>query len=304
MHENNNDALFRGQLIIGNLDCLVLFGCEPQGRLRELSKTLSDIALKDNGELDVLISELVVEINDFQKRNEKQSSIGLWRNAEKKRSLLIVQYNEILVYIDKMTVALQLQEAQLLKDNKLLQTMGTMILESSTDLQECIEEGKRVLDDLDYEGFVADGLDPTMAVTWKDRLVRKIEDLSVTHTVALQTIAQIKMMQDNNLMLIDKIVTAISVTIPVWRNQVSMLLGIEKLNQNLAVQKKVEEVTAKFVKHNSKKINKSAKKKELSTVDEEHLTTANLQLQKILTELSDVEKTDQNIRINLGNTLL
>jgi uncharacterized protein YaaN involved in tellurite resistance len=211
MQENNNDALFSGQLIIGNSDSLVLFGCEPQGRLRELSKTLSDIVLKDNGELDVLISELVVEINDFQKRNEKQSSIGLWRNAEKKRSLLIVQYNEILVYIDKMTVALQLQEAQLLKDNKLLQTMGTMILESSTDLQECIEEGKRVLDDLDYEGFVADGLDPTMAVTWKDRLVRKIEDLSVTHTVALQTIAQIKMMQDNNLMLIDKIVAAISV---------------------------------------------------------------------------------------------
>jgi uncharacterized protein YaaN involved in tellurite resistance len=112
------------------------------------------------------------------------------------------------------------------------------------------------------------------------------------------------MMQDNNLMLIDKIVTAISVTIPVWRNQVSMLLGIEKLNQNLVVQKKVEKVTAEFVKQNSKTLNKSIKRKELSAVDEEHLTTANLQLQKILTELSDVEKTDQNIRIELGNTLL
>jgi uncharacterized protein YaaN involved in tellurite resistance len=304
MQENNNDALFSGQLIIGNQDSLVLFGCEPQGRLRELSKTLSDIVLKDNGELDVLISELVVEINDFQKRNEKEFSIGLCRNAEKKRSLLIAQYHEILVYIDKMTVALQLQEAQLLKDNKLLQTMETMISESSTDLQECIEEGKRVLENLDHEYLLEDGLDSTMAVTWKDRLVRKIEDLSVTHTVALQTTTQIKMMRDNNLMLIDKIVAAISVTIPVWRNQVSMLLGIEKLNQNLAVQKKVEKVTAEFVKQNSKMINKSTKKKELSVVDEKQLTTANLQLQKILTELSDVEKADQNIRIKLGNTLL
>jgi uncharacterized protein YaaN involved in tellurite resistance len=304
MQENNIDALFSGRLIIGNQDSLVLFGCEPQGKLRELSKTLSDIVLRDNGELDVLISELLVEIDDFQKRNEKQSAIRLWRKAEKKRSLLIAQYNEILVYIDKMTVALQLQEAQLLKDNKMLQTMETMITESSMDLQECIEEGKRVLDDFDNEGYVTDELDSTMAVTWKDRLIRKIEDLSVTCTIALQTITQIKMMQDNNLMLIDKIVAAISVTIPVWRNQVSLLLGIEKLSQNLTVQKKVEEATAEFLKQNSKTINKSAKRKELSAMDEEYLTTANLQLQKILTELSDVEKTDQKIRMNLGNTLL
>jgi uncharacterized protein YaaN involved in tellurite resistance len=304
MKENNIDALFSGKLTIENQDSLILFGCEPQGKLRELSKALSDIVLRDNGELDVLISELLVEIDNFQKRNEKQSVVGLWRSSERKRSLLLAQYNEILVYIDKMTVALQLQEAQLLKDNKLLQTMEAQISKSRMDLQECIEEGKRVLAYHDKEYFVADELDSTMGVTWKDRLIGKIDDLSVTHTVALQTITQIKLMQDNNLILIDKIVAALSVTIPVWRNQVSMLLGIEKLNQNLAVQKKVEEVTAKFVKHNSKIINKSTKKKELSTVDEEHLTTANLQLQKILTELSDVENTDKNIRMNLGNTLL
>jgi uncharacterized protein YaaN involved in tellurite resistance len=111
-------------------------------------------------------------------------------------------------------------------------------------------------------------------------------------------------MENNNLLLIDKIVAAISGTIPIWRNQVSMLLGVERLNQNLDVQKKVEEVTVRFVKRNSKLLNKSAKKKGFSAIDEEHLNVANLQLQKILTELSNVEKNDKNIRMNLENTLL
>lgn len=296
MDRDNHDTemLSQNKLIVGNSDSILMFGCEEQQMLREFSKTISNQLLNCNGELEYLIHDILNEIDDFQRSVEKKQLFFISSN-EKKRASLIKKYNAILVYMDKMELALKLQEAQLIKDFKLYENLSKRIDTTLESLKETISYGNDVVGQKPIEQETDD------INNWYERLSKRISDLEISYAATMQTKAQLKLMLENNTQLIDKILGAISGTIPIWRNQITILLGIEKLNRNLEIQNKVTEITQKYISKEKATIGiKHKNKKELSI---EKLLNTNETLKKTLDELDSVEKRDGEIRLELSSSL-
>ena len=291
---NEIEVLEKKQLIVGNDDSILLFGCQAQQQLREFSKAISNQLLNSNGDLEYLIHDLLKEIDDFQVSIEKKVGIFSGSN-EKKRERLIKKYNDVLVYMDKMELALKLQEAQLIKDSKLFEELSRCIDETLSSLQTAISYGNDVVNQKP-KGPISDDIKE-----WYERLSKRLEDLGISHTVALQTKAQMKLMLGNDAQLIDKIMGAVSGTIPIWRNQITILLGIEKMNRNLEIQTKVAEITQKYI---TKEKNIGRKKRVDSTeLCVEKLMNINETLKKALDDLDSMEKKDGGIRLELSGSL-
>lgn len=294
LEKENKEILGQDELIVGNADSILLFGCEAQQQLREFSKIISHQLLNSNGELEYLIHDMLNEIDDFQVSIEKKVGIFPGSN-EKKRERLIKKYNEVLVYMDKMELALKLQEAQLIKDSKLFEELSRCIDETLSSLQIAISYGNEVMNQKP-KGQIPDDIK-----TWYERLSKRVEDLGISHTVALQTKTQMNRMLENNTRLIDKIMGAVSGTIPIWRNQITILLGIEKMNRNLEIQNRVAEITQKYMtkeKYVGRK--KRGESKELFV---EKLINTNETLKKALDDLDSMEKKDGGIRLELSDSL-
>ena len=291
---NEIEVLEKNQLIVGNDDSILLFGCEAQQQLREFSKAISTQLLNSNGDLEYLIHDLLKEIDDFQVSIEKKVGIFSGSN-EKKRERLIKKYNDVLVYMDKMELALKLQEAQLIKDSKLFEELSRCIDETLSSLQTAISYGNDVVNQKP-KGPISDDIKE-----WYERLSKRLEDLGISHTVALQTKAQMKLMLGNDAQLIDKIMGAVSGTIPFWRNQITFLLGIEKMNRNLEIQTKVAEITQKYI---TKEKNIGRKKRvDYTELCVEKLMNTNETLKKALDDLDSIEKKDGGIRLELSGSL-
>lgn len=294
LEKENKEILGQDELIVGNADSILLFGCEVQQQLREFSKIISNQLLNSNGELEYLIHDILKEIDDFQVSIEKKVGIFPGSN-EKKRERLIKKYNEVLVYMDKMELALKLQEAQLIKDSKLFEELSRCIDEMLSSLQITISYGNDVVNQ-QPKGQIPDDIK-----AWYERLSKRIEDLGISHTVALQTKTQMNLMLENNARLIDKIMGAVSGTIPIWRNQITILLGIEKMNRNLEIQNRVADITQKYMtkeKYVGRK--KRGESKELFV---EKLINTNETLKKALDDLDSMEKKDGGIRLELSDSL-
>lgn len=291
---NEIEVLEKNQLIVGNDDSILLFGCEAQQQLREFSKAISNQLLNSNGDLEYLIHDLLKEIDDFQVSIEKKVGIFSGSN-EKKRERLIKKYNDVLVYMDKMELALKLQEAQLIKDSKLFEELSRCIDETLSSLQTAISYGNDVVNQKP-KGPISDDIKE-----WYERLSKRLEDLGISHTVALQTKAQMKLMLGNDAQLIDKIMGAVSGTIPIWRNQITFLLGIEKMNRNLEIQTKVAEITQKYI---TKEKNIGRKKRvDYTELCVEKLMNTNETLKKAIDDLDSIEKKDGGIRLELSGSL-
>ena len=294
LEKENKEILGQDELIVGNADSILLFGCEAQQQLREFSKIISNQLLNSNGELEYLIHDILNEIDDFQVSIEKKVGIFPGSN-EKKRERLIKKYNEVLVYMDKMELALKLQEAQLIKDSKLFEELGRCIDETLLSLQTTISYGNNVVNQKP-RGQISDDIK-----AWYERLSKRIEDLGISHTVTLQTKTQMNLMLENNARLIDKIMGAVSGTIPIWRNQITILLGIEKMNRNLEIQNRVAEMTQKYM--TKEKYVGRKKRGESTELFVEKLINTNETLKKALDDLDSMEKKDGDIRLELSDSL-
>lgn len=294
MEKENKEILEQDELIVGNADSILLFGCEAQQQLREFSKIISNQVLNSNGDLEYLIHDILNEIDDFQTSIGKK--VGVFpENNGKKRRRLIKKYNNILVYMDKMELALKLQEAQLIKDSKLFEELSRCIDKTLSSLRATISYGNNVVNQKP-KGQIPDDIK-----TWYERLSKRIENLGISHTVALQTKIQMDLMLENNAQLIDKILEAVSGTIPIWRNQITILLGIEKMNRNLEIQNRVVEITQKYM---TKEKNMGKKKSGESTeLCVEKLMNTNETLKNALGDLDSMEKKDGNMRLELSDSL-
>ena len=290
MENQHNDyqIIAEDKLQIGNHDSILLFGCTVQQQLRDFSKAMGSHLLNNN-DVEYLIREIMKEIETFQNA-AKRKPIILQRNDNKKRELLIKEYNTVLVYIDKMELALKLQEVQIIKDSKLFENLKKILEKTLIDLEKIISYGNTVMAER------PDTCDSEEICNWYERLSKKIEDLKISSTVAKQCHVQVKFLLENNRKLIDRIVEAVSGTIPTWRNQITILLGIEKINRDLMIRNKVSEIT----QHTVAKDGVDRKNKEIRL---EKLLETNELLKKVMSELQTVEKRDVDIRLELGSSL-
>ena len=287
-----------GKLVVGDHNTITLLGSSAQTKLQVFTKNISDILLNDNREIEYLIHDIVQELDSFQSLTEAKKSFSLFKSEDSQRNACIKEYNMLLAYIDKMSLSLKLQEAQLLKDISILEELEIYIIEAEKHLEIDITEAGKVLEQKKTDGMSS--LDD-----WYNRLEKRVEDLRISHAVCIQSKAQLSLMQENNNKLIDKILATITGTIPIWRNQLTLLLGIEKYNRDIATQQKLANITEAYIKQNSKKIRKLTKKiNKAKELDIDKLKIANRDLADVLNELALVEKNNIDIKLELSNTLV
>lgn len=289
------DRIISGELIPGNHESIILLGSESQSQLKSFSKAISEILLNDNTDLEYFVHDIIKEIDEFQIKSSKKNKLAVLYGQKKRRNLLIKQYNSVLAYIDKMVISLQLQEARLIKDSTLMNQMQKSIEIAIVDMEKSITLGEKFVKERDITQK-ADALDD-----WYGRLERRLEDLRVSHTVLLQSRTQLHLMIENDSKLVDKILSSLSGTIPIWRNQVTLLLGIEKMNRDIEVQEKIAKIAEQYIKSNSKKIHN---KKQLKEVDVEKLRKINADFTQSLNELVDMEENNSRIRLEMKVHLL
>ena len=283
-HTRDAIEIFDGDLIIGNHDSITLFGTQSQVRLRDYSKAISKILLRNNDELELAIEEVISEIekSEAQMAKKKLSFFGL-RNRKKE---LTKEYNRIATYIERLCLFFQMQQAQLLKEIKLLEKLSATVGESIVALENDIAIGEKTLCNKTSTEKQSDSYHPLNFINdsenmdvWYARLTRRIDDLRVSHTVALQNQAQIRFLYENDLVLLDRIAAAISNTFPIWQSQMVVMLGIERLEKRLEDQEKV--------------FSNSSQQEQL---DVERIVALNRKLKDALNEADSLEKKDLRIR--------
>lgn len=237
-------GVFSPDLIVGNHDSITLFGAQAQIKLRDYSKAVSKLFMRSNDELETAIDDVVLEIEKFEAKavTKKRSFLG-FRSRSKE---LKKEYNQIVAYIERVCLFFQIQQAQLLKEIKLLEKLSVTVGECTVALEHCLATGEKQIcnspttntQSVNYHSLNLTD-DTENLDTWYARLARKLDDLRVSHTVALQSQAQIKILHDNNLVLLDRIASVISNTFPIWQSQMVMILGIGRLEKRLEDQKKI-----------------------------------------------------------------
>ena len=286
--QETRDALdmFSGELVVGNHDSITLLGVEPQTKLRDYSKTVSKLFVKSNDELESAISDVVLEIEKFELRVTKKNN-SFW-SRENRCKKLTKEYNCLIAYIERVSLFFQMQQAQLLKENKLLEKLADTVRESIIALEQCIQSGEKMLCErrqANYQGenrLLPSRIDDSKEIDrWYIRLEHKLDDLRISHTASLQNQAQIKILYDNNLVLLDRIASAISNTFPIWQSQMTLILGIERMEKRLKDQEKVLRSSS----HDQ--------------FDVEQIAALNNKLKSVLEETASLETKDVLIRKDL-----
>lgn len=187
--------------------------------------------------------------------------------------------------MDNVALQLQLQEAYLLKNTKILEQEDQILKNCIENLEQDICLGKNVL--LEVQNVRYDHL-----VEWTMRLQRKMQDLETTRIVSQQSRKQLQLMCMNNRNLIDKIIAVLYNTLPLWRNQISLYLGVEENNQMIKTQEKIGDI---LVKVQNGEIN--------SRINQEMLKALDNKLSASLKELESLENKEHTFRIELSKKL-
>ena len=216
----NND-IAAGKLTEGDYDSILLFGSEAQERIRAFSQSAADIMIRESYESVDAAADVLEKIEKFQYTKKSRSVIYYFKTRQKQKEAFIKDYRDLIAYIDKMVLSLQLQQAQLLKDSKILERMDLQAEKSAAELEACIENGETVLNS---------AKDRPDQSEWTARLGKRLDALKISHTLSLQNRAQLQIIQQNNSQLINRLADTVTITIPAWKNQAAMALGIEKTN--------------------------------------------------------------------------
>lgn len=286
----NAMGVFGGSLIVGNHDSITLFGIHPQNSMREHSRKVAEMLLKESADIDMAIGEVIEEIRYFE-MHSRNPVTSLLRKLNYRKDI-IKEYHKILAYIENMVLYFKLQQAQLTKEVKLLEKMSASISLCSVELERYIGIGTDTL----RNRLEHDGNNPTLINTdediWYDRLKRRIDDLKISHTVSLQTQAQINLLRNNDFVMLDKIAGVISNTFPIWQNQMALMLGLELLETRIEHQGSINGTNGKHSRYFASQSLKNNQK----TIDLQQILELNQSLGHVLTEMVQLEQNDETLR--------
>lgn len=283
--------IFTDSLMVGNHDSITLFGTKSQNNLKDYSRRLTHLLIKEMEELDISITDVLDEIDQFESKVEKPMTI--FSNKKIRYKAIIHEYKNTLSYIEKMTLYFKLQQAQLMKEIKLLEKLLNAVSLCSDDLSQHIINGKETLNQKKSNKEIKDVFSVSNDLeTWYSRLEKRIHDLEISHAVSLQTQAQIKILHDNSLLMLDKIGGIITNVFPIWQSQMAIMLGVALLETRLMVDETILNTKAK-------EIEKLSYKTKDKSLDVEQISELNHTLNHELNEWLKLTKNDETLRNNI-----
>ena len=294
---------FAGKIDIENTNQVLQYGAGTQKKMADFSdQALANVRAQDLGEVGDLISSVVTELKGFDAEEEK-GLFGFFKKQSNKLETLKNRYDKAEANVEKITDSLQKHQMRLMKDSAMMDRMYQQNLTYFKELSMYILAGKKKLADvrsgklMDLENKARLSGLPEDAQAAKDldekcnRFEKKIHDLELTRMISLQTAPQIRLVKNNDTMMVEKIQTTIVNTIPLWKSQMVLALGIAHSTEAAEAQRQVTDVTNALLRKNAEALHmasvETAKESERGIVDMETLKKTNADL---IATLDDVLK--------------
>ena len=298
---------FAKKIDIENTSQILQYGAGTQKKMADFSDAaLENVRTQDLGEVGDLITQVVGELRDFDAAEEEKGFLGFFRKQGNKIENMKNRYAKAEVNVQKITTSLQDHQMRLMKDSAVLEKMYAQNLNYYKELTMYILAGKQKLQEVregrlkDLEAkATASGL-PEDAQEAKDldskcnRFEKKLHDLELTRTISLQTAPQIRLVQNNDTLMVEKIQTTIVNTIPLWKSQMVLALGIAHSTEAAQAQRQVTDLTNELLKKNAEALHlastETARESERGIVDIETLKQTNQELISTLDDVMNIQK--------------
>ncbi len=297
---------FAQKIDITDSNAVLQYGASSQKNISDFSETtLKVVRTKDMGEVGDMLSDLVVELKSFNYDDEKKGIFGIKKKIKNQIASMQAQYSKAETNVDKISELLEQHQITLLKDVATLDKMYGLnqsyfkeltmyILAGKEKLKECREvtlpELKRKAEET---GLAEDAQAANDYANLITRFEKKIYDLELTRTVSVQMAPQIRLIQNNDSLMVEKIQTSLINTIPLWKNQMVLALGVQHSQQAMEAQREVTNMTNELLKKNTEKLKTGsieiAKESERGVVDIETLKETNQALIDTLEEVRTIQ---------------
>ncbi|MDO4323678.1 MAG: toxic anion resistance protein [Lachnospiraceae bacterium] len=298
---------FSRQINLHDSNGILQYGVGTQKKMADFSENaLKNVKTKDLGEVGDMISSLVTELKSFDVEEEEKGFLGLFKKSGNKLTAMKAKYEKAEVNVEKICEVLEEHQVQLMKDVAVLDKMYGLNLSYFKELSMYILAGKKRLEEV-RATELAELIDkanksnlPEDAQAAKDleslceRFEKKLHDLELTRMIAIQTAPQIRLVQSSDSLMIEKIQSTVVNTIPLWKSQMVIALGVEHANQAAKAQKEVTDMTNELLRKNAQSLKmatvESAKASERGIVDLETLKATNASLISTFDEVIKIQE--------------
>ncbi len=297
---------FAAQIDLTKSSQILQYGVGAQKKIADFSESaLNNVKTKDLGEIGEMLSSVVTELKSFGEEEEEKGFLGFFKKTSNKLTALKAKYDKAEVNVNKIIGALEANQIQLLKDIAMLDKMYDLNKTYFKELSMYILAGKKKLAKVQEEEVpalmqkaAASGL-PEDAQAVNDltaicnRFEKKIHDLELTRIISIQMAPQIRLVQGNDTLMAEKIQSTIVNTIPLWKSQMVLALGVTHSTQAARAQKEVTDMTNELLRKNAETLKlatiETAKESERGIVDIETLRVTNESLISTLDEVLRIQ---------------
>ncbi|WP_236895533.1 toxic anion resistance protein [Clostridium beijerinckii] len=297
---------FVDKIDINNTNSILQYGVGAQKKIADFSETaLNNVKTKDLGEVGEMLTNVVCDLKNFESVEEKKGFLGLFKKSAEKISQMKAKYEKVEGNINKICSALENHQIQLLKDIAMLDKMYEINKVYFKELSMYILAGKKKLSKLEKDelpklaerarisGLPEDAQATNDFVALCNRFDKKIHDLELTRMISLQMAPQIRLVQNNDSLMSEKIQSTLVNTIPLWKSQIVLALGVAHSNNAAKVQNEVTNMTNELLRKNAETLKMStietAKESERGIVDIETLKNTNESLISTLDEVLRIQ---------------
>ena len=298
---------FARQIDIRNSAAILQYGAGTQKKMADFSEdALDKVRTKDLGEVGDLLENVVTELKNFDAEEERKGIMGFFKKGANKLEAMKNKYSKAEANVNKIVETLEKHQIQLMKDAAIMDKMYALNLNYFKELSMYILAGKKKLEEIRstelpqlMEKAQASGL-PEDAQAAKDldslceRFEKKIHDLELTRMIAVQTAPQIRLVQGNDTLMAEKIQSTIVNTIPLWKSQMVIALGVAHSTEAAKAQREVTDMTNALLQKNAQTLKmatiEAAKESERGIVDIETLQKTNESLISTFDEVMNIQR--------------
>lgn len=298
---------FSQQIDITDNTMIMQYGINAQKKLADFSdSTLEKVKTKDLGEVGDMLSQVVGELREFDGNGEKKGLFGLFNKGKNKVEGMISKYEQTKTNVNKIAGMLQDHQIRLLKDTSMLDQLFDLNNTYYKELSMYIAAGKEKLHHVKNEEIPAleqkalhsnlpeDAQALKDMQMYYDRFDKKLHDLELSRMIAIQTAPQIRLLQNSNNLMIEKIQSTLVNTIPLWKNQMVITLGLHHATEAAKTQQAVSDMTNELLKKNADALHsatvETAKESNRSIVDIETLKHTNEQLIQTFDDVLQIQE--------------
>ncbi len=297
---------FSKQIDITNSNLVLQYGAGAQQKVASFSESaLANVQTKDLGEVGEQVVSLISQLRNFDAEEESKGIFGLFKRSADKLSTMKAKYNKVETNVDQIVEVLDGHKVQLLKDIAILDKMYEMNMTYYKELSMYILAGKKKLAQVrstelqekiskaKASGLPEDAQAANDLASLCDRFEKKLHDLELTRMVSIQMGPQLRLVQNNDSIMAEKIQSTVVNTIPLWKSQMVLALGLAHSQQAMEAQRAVTDMTNTLLKKNADTLKMStiatAKESERGIVDIETLKYTNQQLISTLEEVTRIQ---------------